>query len=58
MIAGATAIRWLFLTAIVERNTLLAFAAIDPRGATFVVLIAIEGSRRALAFGRLLAIHG
>jgi hypothetical protein len=55
---GATAIRGLFLAAIVERDTLLAFTAIGCRGAAFVILIAIESSRRALAFGRMLAIHG
>lgn len=55
---GATAICRLFLTAVVERDALLTFAATGAGGAALVVLIVIEGSRRALAFGRLLAIHG
>ncbi len=55
---GSTAIRGLFLTAVIQRDALLALAAIRPGGAALVVLVAIDGSRRALAFWRLLAIHG
>lgn len=58
MIMGATAIRQLFLTAVVERDALLAFATMRASRATFIVLIAIQRSRRAIAFGRVLAIHG